>query len=43
MEIAVETSIDPQLALSHSKLLQVAVKGKGPHPVQPDDCQITVH
>lgn len=43
MEVAVETSIDPQLALSHRKLLKVAVKGKGPRPVQPDDCQITVH
>lgn len=43
MEVAVETSIDPQLALSHTILLQVAVEGEGPRPVQPDNCQVTVH
>lgn len=43
MEIAVEASIDSELALSHTILLQVPIEGEGPRPVQPDDCQITVH
>ena len=43
MEIAVETSIDPQLALSHTVFLQVAVEGEGPRPVEPDERQVTVH
>lgn len=41
--MAVETSIDPQLALSDAELSQVAVDGEGPRPVQPDHCQVTVH
>ena len=43
IEIAVEASIDPQLALSHTELLQIAVEGEGPRPVQPDNRQVTVH
>lgn len=43
MKIAVEASIDPQLALSHTILLQVAVEREGPRPVQPNNCQVTVH
>ena len=43
MEMAVETSVDPQLALSHTELLQVAVESEGPPPVQPNDRQVAVH
>lgn len=43
MVIAVEAGIDPQLALSHTVLLQVPIKGEGPRPVQPNNCQITAH
>lgn len=43
MEIAVEAGVDPQLALRHGELLQVAVESEGPRPVQPDGCQIAVH
>lgn len=43
MEIAVETSVDPELALRHTELLQVAVEGKGPRPVQPNNRQVAVH
>ncbi len=43
MEIAVEAGIDPQLALSHTILLQVPVEGERPRPVQPNNRQVTVH
>lgn len=43
MKVAVETSVDPQLALSHAELSQVAVDGEGARPVQPDRCQVAVH
>lgn len=43
MEIAVEAGVDPQLALRHGELLQVAVESEGSRPVQPDGRQITVH
>lgn len=43
MEIAVEAGVDPQLALRHGELLQVAVESEGARPVQPDGRQITVH
>lgn len=43
MKVAVKTRVDPQLALSHAELSQVAVDGKGTRPVQPDHCQVTVH
>ena len=43
MEIAVEASIDSELALRHTILLQVAIEGEGPGPVQPNDCPVTVH
>lgn len=41
--MAVKTSVDPQLALSHAELPQVAVNGEGSRPVQPDHGQVTVH
>lgn len=43
VEDAVETAVDPQLALGHSELLQVAVESEGVGPVQPDDRQVAVH
>lgn len=43
MKVAVKTSVDPQLALGHAELSQVAVDGEGTRPVQPDHCQVTVH
>ena len=43
MEIAVEAGVDPQSALSHTVLLQVSVEREGPGPVEPNDCQVTVH
>lgn len=41
--MAVEPSVDPQLALCHAELPQVAVDGEGRRPVQPDRRQVTVH
>lgn len=41
--MAVKASVDPQLALSHTELPQVAVDGEGTRPVQPDHCQVAVH
>lgn len=43
MKVAVEAGVDPQLALRHGELLQVAVESEGAPPVQPDGRQITVH
>lgn len=43
MKVAVKPSVDPQLALSHAELSQVAVDGEGTRPVQPDQRQVTVH
>lgn len=43
VEEAVETAVDPQPALGHSELLQVAVESEGVRPVQPDDRQVAVH
>lgn len=40
---AVEARVDPQPALGHCELLQVAVEREGVAPVQPDDRQVTVH
>lgn len=43
MEVAIEASIDPQLALSHTELLQVPIEGEGTSPVQPNNCQVAVY
>lgn len=43
MQEAVEASVDPQPALGHRELLQVAVEREGVGPVQPDDRQVAVH
>lgn len=41
--MAVKASVDPQLALRHTELSQVAVDDEGTRPVQPDHCQVAVH
>lgn len=43
VEEAVESAVDPQPALRHCELLQVAVESEGVRPVQPDDRQVAVH
>lgn len=43
VKIVVEADVDPELAFSHSVLLQVTVDGEGTRPVEPDDRQVAVH
>lgn len=43
MKVAVEATVNSELALGHGELLQEPVEEKGVRPVQPDHGQVAVH